>query len=340
MPRGWQTAMVLFMVLLTGALIACGDSGPTSFVGKASNSVIFVEWTREGSRLEGTFRQALIKPGDPTTVDENAAPLSGTVSGSDVTLRIGGELLGRTMTGKLDGSTLELRMDGAAGGILDVKFEEGESDDYNAGLANLQADADQAIADQAAAEAEAEQAQEVVANAGRVRADMDAIDKAAEDLKSGSSASFDGDLDTIRGSLETVKQALELVKQDVQAGETEVVCSDADVVKSDAEVLEGDIEATVGSSRDVSSADAGSVRKAIRELRASFGALQAADPALVPADAPTQADVDATIIRARRAIKAAGGSGSRAMVEAEKLLDQAQAYVAEAQALCDQHGQP
>jgi hypothetical protein len=317
------------MALLAG----CGN-GPSSFVGRASNSVIYVDWTRDHSRVEGTFRQALIKPEEPGSVDEKSASFSGTINDADVTLRIGGELLGSNITGELDGSTLELHLPGGEGGVISVRLKEGGADEYNAGLADLRAEADQANADQAAAQAKADQAQEVVDHADRVRADIETLTKAADS----SGDNFDGDLGTIRDSLETVKQSLELVKQDVEEGETDVVCSDADVVQSDAEVLDGDIEGTIGSDRDLSGADAVSVRNTIRTLRSDFDVLGSDPTDLLPADAASQDDVNRAVSDARNAIRTTRSAGSDSLAEARKLQAEAHGYAAAAKALCRQHG--
>ena len=36
----------------------CGDDGPASFVGRASNAVVYVTWTRSGDSLSGQLTQS------------------------------------------------------------------------------------------------------------------------------------------------------------------------------------------------------------------------------------------------------------------------------------------
>jgi predicted small lipoprotein YifL len=316
---------------LAWSLAGCGDDGPASFVGKASNSVVYVSWTRSGDSLSGQLTQARRPDQTDGTVDTSRASFDGTVDGSAVSLQINqGFGSVSTLTGKLDGDDLALDFPGADGGIVTIRLRDGDSGDFNAALADLRGQAEQDKADADAAAAEQQALQDAANTADAVRAGIDALAQAAENVTASNPGLLQSDLDTVRSSLDQVRSDYDLLVGDQEAGYgTE--CEDAAAVGEDVDAMRADIaamRADVKSNADTSVLDAD-----ISDLRSRLADLEAVDPTMLPADAPTQADVDGAIQAAKRTVRQRAARGAD-FSAAGKLLAQGEAIQAKADAAC------
>lgn len=325
-----------------------GDAGPAGYVGRASNAVVYVSWTSADNSLSGQLTQARAAD-DVTegTVATTRVSFDGTRHGSSVSLKLD-EGLGSTstLTGTLDGDTLALDYPGADGAILTIELHEGDSATFNTALASLrdraqraaddaqraaveaQQEADQAAADQQALE-------DATAAASGVRASLDALDRAAANATAHGPDLYQSDLDTVRSSLDTVTSSYDVITQDLANGSGDTVCSDASVVSDDVDNLEHDIDSMRGDVKTTS--DASVLDADIRDLRGQLRQLQAFDPSLLPDDAPTHQEVETAIRAARRSVRAKGQRGAK-FGAAQKLLAQAQAIEAKANAACRAQG--
>jgi hypothetical protein len=164
-----------------------------------------------------------------------------------------------------------------------------------------------------------------------VRFSIDALNRAAADATSSAPDLYDSCLDTVRSSVDTVKSSYEVVTQAVANGYNDTICDDASNVGYDVNSLREAISSMRG---DVKRNTNPSVlNRDIRELRRNFAEMQALDPALLPADAPTQDDVEAAIRMARHKVRAHGGQGAN-LTKARELLAQANTLKAKADAAC------
>jgi hypothetical protein len=328
-------AVALALVGVALAAAGCGDDGPASFVGRASNAVVYVTWTRSDDTLTGQLTQARRADENDGTVDTVRASFDGTADGSAVSLQLD-QGLGAvsTLTGELDGDALALDYPGVDGDVVTIRLRKGDGSDFNTALAALrdEAGADKEAADAAAAEAQALQDAEDAAAAVRDR--LAALGQAAEDATASSPALYQADLDTIRSSLDTVRSSYEELEDGV-ANDYGTVCDDAAVVADDVQIMREDIAVMRVDVRD--STNPGVLGDDIRELRALLAELEAVDPALVPADAPTRDQVEQAIRAARRKVRRAGARGAD-FAAADDLLDQAEAIKAKADAACQRAG--
>ena len=64
-------------------------NGPASFIGHASNAVMFIQWTRSGQNVSGSLREVLLKApagSGLSTPDDHA--FTGVIDGKGITLNI------------------------------------------------------------------------------------------------------------------------------------------------------------------------------------------------------------------------------------------------------------
>jgi hypothetical protein len=319
-------------------LAACGGhDGPAGFVGKASNAVVYVSWTRSNDALSGQLTQARAAD-DVTkgTVDTERVGFDGTVDGSAVSLRLN-EGLGTTstLTGRLDGDTLALDYPGSDGGVITINLHKGDSSAFNSALAALRdkTGAAKQRADQAAADQQArEQAAQL---ADSVNTAIAALDQAADNATANGPDLYQSDLETVSSDLDTVKSSYEVVTEDITNGYNDTICDDASNVGDDVDNMKSDIGSMHGDVK--SNSDPSVLDHDIQDLRQLFDQMQAVDPSLLPSDAPTQDDVDQAIRAARRKVRAKGGHGA-SFTKAQALLGQAEAIKAKADAACQAHG--
>jgi hypothetical protein len=82
-----------------------------------------------------------------------------------------------------------------------------------------------------------------------------------------------------------------------------------------------------------SNADTGVLADDIRDVRGRLADLEAVDPTLLPADAPTRADVDQAIQAAKHTVRQRAANGAD-FTAASKLLAKGEAIQAKADAAC------
>jgi hypothetical protein len=334
-PKRLRRSLVALVMATAFGAAGCGGDGPASFVGRTSNAVVYVTWTRSGDALSGQLTQALRDDVDDGTVDTVRTSFDGTADGSTVALRLN-QGLGSisTLTGELDGDELALDYPGVNGGVVTIPLREGDGEDFNAALADLRDEAqqDKLATDEAAAEQQAIERAATAADA--VQAAIEALGQSAENATASNPDLYRADLDTIRSSLDTVKASYQVVQQ-AEANDFDTVCDDAAIVGDDVQIMQEDIAAMHADVR--SNTDPAVLDDEVRELRLLLADMEAVDPALLPAGAPTRAQVEDAIRAARRAIRLSGGVGAD-LTAVEDLLDQAQAIKDKADAACQRAG--
>jgi hypothetical protein len=330
------TRLLVVLLLLTAGVVtpACGggNDGPASYVGHASNAAVLVKWTRSGDDLSGALTQARIDSSDPYTVATAQVSFTGKIQGAGVSLRLSQGLgVETTLTGELDGSKLGLDFPGEHGDITTVPFDKGTAEDYNGALADLRQRARHAKADADEVQAEATAREDAAVAAQTVGDDIDALQQAASEASTHATSRYADVLDQLRNDLATAKKDTQTALADASRND-DTTCSDAGTVGSDLGTIEGDI----GSLESEQGATAGittSIGAAIKRLRQDVSALYSFDARYVPADAPDQATIDAAIKDARREARKAASGDSPPTAEGHRILEQARAYEAQANAV-------
>ncbi|MGA9286570.1 MAG: hypothetical protein WBV85_14125 [Solirubrobacteraceae bacterium] len=155
--RSWTGRLLAFVVVLVLALIAVyaagavknngtGSSqsanapaakgteetnGPASFIGHASNAVMFIQWTRAGQNVTGNLREAITKAGSLSLESVDHA-FTGIVDGKGITLNLHGALGESTAyVGETKENGFALTVPGKGSSLITISFEPGEVSGYD-----------------------------------------------------------------------------------------------------------------------------------------------------------------------------------------------------------------
>ena len=325
---------------------ACGSSnGSASFVGKASNAAIFVQWTRNGSQLSGELEQATLQDNsesdssNPDSVSNDNVAFTGTVSGSGVTLSLN-QGLGSVsnLNGTLNGGELDLNLPSQDGGITTVVLHSGNASAFNQAVASLQnraADANNQVQQQQQSQA---QAQSIANDASAVSQDLNNLKSTVSEA--GGTSSLGSDLDQVKSDLAMTLTDEQKALGEIHSTDVGTLCTDAGQVATDAGQVatdKGVIETDQGSGEIDTNAISAAISR-LKQDRAALDADRASDPGDVPSDAPSDAQVSAGIKAARVKTGSENGSVSGALSQAQAMVKAANGYANKAHAACNAAG--
>jgi hypothetical protein len=112
-------------------------NGPASFIGHASNAVMFIQWTRSGGSVTGSLREAISKAGALRLESADRA-FTGTVAGKGITLNLSGALGESTAyVGEVKENGFTLTVPGQGSSLITINFEPGEVSGYDAATKQL-----------------------------------------------------------------------------------------------------------------------------------------------------------------------------------------------------------
>jgi hypothetical protein len=139
--RGTLVLVIVAAVLLPG----CGSDGESvsGWLASDATSVIFLRWTRTGDSVTGTLRFANL---DGEEVEASDSSFTGSISGGDISLTVGGFFGGRTLTGTLDDERLTLLLPDESGLLIPVEFRPSTVEAFNGLVGDLSAEAEAARA--------------------------------------------------------------------------------------------------------------------------------------------------------------------------------------------------
>jgi hypothetical protein len=114
-------------------------SGAASFVGRASNAVVYIQWTRTGNTLSGSLQEAHLKERTGSGVESASGAFTGTVSAGGLTLTLN-EALGSTkaLAGRLTSGGFRLTFPALGHRLTVIRFAPGQVSDYNAAVRQLE----------------------------------------------------------------------------------------------------------------------------------------------------------------------------------------------------------
>ena len=322
---------VILCAVASLLLAGCGgkrsDSAPHSFVGKTDDLVLYVTWNRDGDELSGSLTQGQLEDGK--RVQTNRASLTGTISGSGVTLDLKQPSGPTSLTGKLDGDALALEYLRAGEGLVTVRLHEGGAGVFNAELATLSDQVEQAKADALSEAGETSEKDRVAQLAQVVEDDIVALRTAVAAALSAKGPNRAASLAKLRRDLQVLRDHAQAA---VRAGDRGA-CSSAASVKADLSTLENHA-AALANKQTARDRDTGSVDAAIDKLREDFLTLQDDDPRYLPPEAPKQRAIGRAIQQARRKLRKAGSSGGDTSKAVDAILREARVLDGRASALC------
>jgi hypothetical protein len=113
------------------------ENGPASFIGHASNAVMFIQWTRSGNSVTGSLREATAKA-DALSLESTDRAFTGTVAGNGITLNLSGALGESTAyVGEVEENGFKLTVPGQGSSLITIAFEPGEVSGYDAATKEL-----------------------------------------------------------------------------------------------------------------------------------------------------------------------------------------------------------
>jgi hypothetical protein len=332
--------------LLIGAvslgLTACGSSGPSSgsYVGRASNAAVYVQWTRKDSKVTGDLNQALLQGSSgQTTVSAESVAFTGVVNGSSITLTLNQGLGSTTnLTGTLHSSRLSLDYPGQNGSVITIPMPSANATAYNTDASLLRQRArlsDVRYADQQAAQ---QRAGQVSSDAQAVVRDISTMSEAETDA-TGTSDVNPG-LSEMRRDVATTLHDEQHVLAEAGHAASYNLCADADGVSAEADGVQGDLDGLQGD-QDASNGDTGGISADVAQLKRDAAVLQAdrdSDSGDVPADAPTHQQVQEALSTANAEMTGENGIAGSAMSHGQALYKIAKGYANQAQAACSSAG--
>jgi hypothetical protein len=112
-------------------------NGPASFIGRASNAVTFIQWTRSGRSVTGSLREAIAKAGALRLESADRA-FTGVIAGKGITLNLSGALGESTAyVGEMKENGFTLTVPGRGSNLITINFEPGEVSGYDAATKKL-----------------------------------------------------------------------------------------------------------------------------------------------------------------------------------------------------------
>jgi len=112
-------------------------NGPASFIGHASNAVVFIQWTRSGGSVTGSLREAISKRGSLSLESADRA-FTGVITGKGITLNLNSALGESTAyVGEVKEDGFTLTVPGQGSNLITINFEPGEVSGYDASTKQL-----------------------------------------------------------------------------------------------------------------------------------------------------------------------------------------------------------
>ena len=106
-------------------------NGHASFIGHASNAVMFIQWTRSDSDVTGSLREAIEKR-DSLSLESDDRAFTGVIVGQGITLNLHGALgESAAYVGEVRESGLKLTVPGQGSNLITVSFEPAGVTEYD-----------------------------------------------------------------------------------------------------------------------------------------------------------------------------------------------------------------
>lgn len=344
MGAGRSATRVAAGVVLAFAAAGCGSShnGPASYVDRAPNGGILVQWTRSGDKVSGTLSEAYIDRSDQTNLKTESDSFQGTISGSSVTLDFNQGLgITTNWTGTLDGENLTLSYTSNDGSVQTLKFTPGTIDDYNSQVSLTRQRVAAARTKQAQQQAAAAAQQQTQQNDQTIDNEASTVaDDISNLLTSDGSPQSDlqsvgQDIQSMRGDVATAYNDLQTARKDSK----DLICGDADTVSGDADTVQGDMD-TLHGDNDTLTSDLQSITSAITQLRTDWQKLNqdSTTAGYQSSNAPSASQVSAALAEAKHAAVKAGQTMSGYLSTGNSLVAQARGYATQAQQVCSSSG--
>lgn len=243
-------------------------AGVTGYLNSGPYGIAFLQWqTDGGGDLQGTIDMATVSGTAPNeSVSTASSSFSGQISGSSVTLNIGGH----TDYGTVTDGTLTLNVRQTDGRIQPVVYRRASPADYNKALAAVNRTVQQA-------NITAGRQQQNQQDASSLSDDLTGIGDDESSLKSDLSSMGDDVSSTSNDLAATRSDELKVLTEAHNGTDNATVCTDADGVSTDADGVSTDAD---GLSTDLNSltSDLSSLRNHISSANSNLATVQKEQP--------------------------------------------------------------
>jgi hypothetical protein len=129
---------IMALVLVSFALISCGDTGSSQhgFLASGNTGVAFIQFVENNGQLSGQMQGIDIMNGQAHPYNET---LTGTLNNGQISLSVSMFGIAETLTGTYDGSTLTLNFPDSSGHLVSSTFQSATIDDYNKAVNSFEA---------------------------------------------------------------------------------------------------------------------------------------------------------------------------------------------------------
>jgi hypothetical protein len=112
---------IITLVLISFALISCGDTGSTQhgFLASGNTGVAFIQFVENYGQISGQMQGVDIMNGQAHPYNET---LTGTLNNGQISLSVSLFGIAETFTGTYDGSTLTLNFPDSSGHLVSTTF--------------------------------------------------------------------------------------------------------------------------------------------------------------------------------------------------------------------------
>ena len=178
----------------------------TGLLARAGNGVLFIQWTRTPTAVDGTLTSVYTSTDDPTQLHTNTNSFTGIVSGSSVTLTMD---TGTKWIGTLNGRNATLSFTASDGTISSWTFTPATTDEYNQAVAEVKSGAATAQSEKQQADATAKAQAQIDSDASTLTSDIANLQDAVSQLST--------DLGVAPGHLNTMRSDLALQLKHLRA---------------------------------------------------------------------------------------------------------------------------
>jgi hypothetical protein len=302
----------------SGSPSAGAEPGVTSFVCQGTINDTLLQWQDSGGDLSGTYEYSALSGQPPQeTVSSNSGNLTGTISGTAITLSIG---FSQPLYGTLDGSQLTLNVPQQDGSFQAGTCTQGSLSDWNNAVSLLHSQAGTANNQAAQAQAQASQDQSVSQAQQSLASDVSALQNDASTLNNDTSLA--GDIK----SMQSDYQAEQKDYQTEQSDSCDSMGGDADTVGGDADAVGGDLDTLNGDITDLQAGGIQSVKNDLSAIQNDLSTLQSLGSTPGTDSSGAVAAGNHALKNAASVISWAQGHGKTINGEAQQLATTAQNY--------------
>lgn len=338
--RRWAVIPAAGGILAAVALAACGgSSGPGSYLGHASNGIVYVVWTNTGGgALTGTLYTAVTESdgsGGERLSTSNEA-VTGKINGSNVSLSVND---GANLSATISSDRLVISNFPAAapaGGVFTLPMQQTDTAGYNRALAAMRGKV--TVANRLAQQRQLQQqaSQQVQTDVAAVEGDLSTLTADIDGAGGDGSSLYTSALAQQSRDVATAHAEMEKVLGEAGSVASYNLCDDSYTVDDDVYTVNDDLY-TVQDDQSTAADATSALSAAVSQLRQDDSVLEADRQSSYTLDVPptpSASDVQRAIATGKAVQREINTASSNALASARSSLATAAGYGHQADAAC------